>query len=169
MRPGIVLDAEPPIASASTGNMYMAKNESMNSKDTVTNNENTKPSINCFAAILLGIKCEINGIDSNTGENTENLSVIPTNSIIDGKDQDELKNNDSNKTEMQGQIAETADNEKIMTVKEGLIPDRDEAFINKPLFSSQAVPIPLEDDSEKPTSNKDKLGSETKVTMMQIV
>ena len=166
MRPGIVLDAEPPIASASTGNKYMGKNESTNSKDIANNNENTKPSINCFAAILLGIKCEINGIDGNTGENTEKLSIIPTNSITDEKEQEENKNSDSNKTEMQGEIAETDDDEKIMTVKEGLIPDRDEAFINKPLFSSQAVPLPLEDNTEKSTSNNDKLGIETKVTII---
>lgn len=157
MRPGIVLDGEPPIASPPTGNVYMEKNESMDDKDAKENNKNTKPSINCFAQILLGIKCEINGIDDNNAETTENASNISTNSMSDGNDKDQ---NDKN-TQSQGEISETDDNEKIVTVKDGLIPDRDEVFIKKPLFSSQVVPVPLENDTKKSTSNNEKLGIET--------
>ena len=156
MRPGIVLDAEPPIVSTSTGNKYMAKNESMSDKDSGKNNENTKPSINCFAQILLGIKCEIDGIDENTGEPDEKLSAIPTNAINNEK----YKPLSNGKTEMQGQIIENYDDEKITTVKDGLIPDRDEVFIKKPLLSSQTISIPLQDNPNISTLNTQKLGTE---------
>ena len=157
MRPGIVLDGEPPIASPSTGNVYMEKKESIDDKDHKENNKNTKPSINCFAQILLGIKCEINGIDDNNAETNEKVSTISTNSTTDENDTDQ---NDKN-TQSQGEISETEDNDKIVTVKDGLIPDRDEVFIKKPLFSSQVVPVPLENDTKKSTSNNENLGIET--------
>ena len=154
MRPGIVLDAEPPIASASTSNKYMDKNESMPHKDSPKNNENPKPSINCFAQILLGIKCEINGIDETVEESNEKLNVIQTSSISTEKDEAES----DKETQMQGEITETDDDEKIVTIKDGLIPDRDEVFVKKPLFSSQPVPIQLETNHEKSAANSQKLG-----------
>ena len=157
MRPGIVLDAEPPIVSTSTANKYMAKNESMSDKDSGKNNENTKPSINCFAQILLGIKCEIDGIDENTGDSDEKLSAIPTNSIEDEK----YKPQTNSKTQMQGQLTESYDDEKITTVKDGLLPDRDEVFIKKPLISSQTIPISLQENPNISTLNTQKLGTET--------
>lgn len=157
MRPGIVLDAEPPIVSTSTANKYMAKNESMPDKDSGKNNENTKPSINCFAQILLGIKCEIDGIDEKTGEAHEKLGANPKNSIKDEK----YKPQSDSKTQTQGQIMESYDDEKITTVKDGLIPDRDEVFIKKPLLSSQTIPIPLQDNPNISTLDTQKLGIET--------
>ena len=139
MRPGIVLDGEPPISMASTSQKYMAKNESSNIQSVPNLNDNSKPSINCFTAILLGIKCEINGIDDGKTNNDAQNPIIPlkilgaTDSV---KENAEFKG-EENLSKTTGEILETNDNEKIVTVHSGLLPDRDEVFLNKPLIISQ--------------------------------
>ena len=149
MRPGIVLDGEPPLAKTSTKHKYMMKNESMTDGEMSSRNDNTKPSINCFAAILLGIKCEINGIDSDIEKPQENL-IAPLQTVA----AEEKDNNPNEKLPSQivEEIAESSDNDKIVTVKEGLVPDRDEAFLNKPLFSAPSSPMTLK-------KNKEELGT----------
>lgn len=144
MRPGIVLDGEPPLAAASTTHKYMLKNESVHNDNIENRNDNKKPSINCFAAILLGIKCEINGIDENTQKKGEN-TVIPFKPLLSTeiKEDDKEPEFKENSSGMVGEIIESSDNDKIMTVKKGLIPDRDEVFLNKPVFVSPASPVPL--------------------------
>ena len=137
MRPGIVLDGEPPIAtSSSNNNKYTAKNQSFTKEDMSNRNDNPKPSINCFAAILLGIKCEIEGIDENTQKSGVN-SILP----VTSPDSTENLETESGAPI---EILESSDNDKIVTVKEGLLPDRDEVFLNKPLLASTAIPVPLE-------------------------
>ena len=146
MRPGIVLDGEPPISKASTSQKYMAKEESSNTKSAQNLNENSNPSINCFTAILLGIKCEINGIDDGNANNDAQNPIIPLKILganDSKKENTEFKDKD-NSAIPTGEILETNDNEKIVTVNAGLLPDRDEVFLNKPLIISQAVPVPLE-------------------------
>ena len=125
---------------------YMMKNESMNDGEMSSRNDNTKPSINCFAAILLGIKCEINGIDSDIEKPQENL-IAPLHTVA----AKEKHNNPNEKLPSQivEEIEESSDNDKIVTVKEGLVPDRDEAFLNKPLFSAASVPMTLKKNKEE--------------------
>jgi hypothetical protein len=146
MRPGIVLDGEPPISKASMSQKYMAKNESSSTQSAQNLNENSKPSINCFTAILLGIKCEINGIDGGNTNNAPQNPIIPLKilgAVDSQKENTEFKDTE-NTSKTTGEILETNDNEKIVTVNAGLLPDRDEVFLKKPLIISQAVPVPLE-------------------------
>ena len=161
MRPGIVLDGEPPLAKSSTKHKYMMKNESMNNGEMSNRNDNTKPSINCFAAILLGIKCEINGIDSDIEKPQENL-IAPPQTVT----AEENHNNPNEKlpSEIVEEIEESSDNDKIVTVKEGLVPDRDEAFLNKPLFSAPSVPMTLKKNKEE-SSTKPVLGKKMKLML----
>jgi hypothetical protein len=145
MRPGIVLDGEPPMMAVSTTHRYMLKNESFTNDNIENRNDNKKPSINCFAAILLGIKCEINGIDDHTQKNEEN-TIIPfkpklSTEIKEGDKEHEVNESPSGNV---GEIIESSENDKIVTVKKGLLPDRDEVFLNKPVFVSSAIPVPLE-------------------------
>ena len=152
MRPGIVLDGEPPLMAASTAHRYMLKNESFNNDNIENMNDNKKPSINCFAAILLGIKCEINGIDDHTQKNEENTNIPfkPSTEILWTEMSTEIKEGDKehevneNPSGNVGEIIESSENDKIVTVKKGLLPDRDEVFLNKPVFVSSAIPVPLE-------------------------
>ena len=157
MRPGIVLDGEPPIPTLSTIQKYMPKNESLNNESNLNRNDNTKPSINCFAQILLGIKCEINGVDDSTGNNGK-PSIVPLQPIIsnDNKEENTQPLVTDSVSGISGEISET--NEKVVTVKEGLIPDRDEVFLNKPLIMSQAVPVPLEVITQKKSNDSTDLG-----------
>ena len=159
MRPGIVLDGDPPIPTLSTIQKYMPKNDSLNNESNSNRNDNTKPSINCFAQILLGIKCEINGVDDNTGNNGKN-SIAPLHPIIstDKEEENTKPLATSSVSGISGEILETNENEKVVTVKEGLIPDRDEVFLNKPLFISQAVPVPLEVINDKKPYESAELG-----------
>ena len=153
MRPGIVLDAEPPLAAALLTNRYMFKNESVKNSIVENGNDNKKPSINCFAAILLGIKCELDGIDDNNTQQKAENSIVPLNPLLstelDGSDkEDEVEGSG-----VVGELIESSDNDKIVTVKEGLVPDRDEVFLNKPMFISPSVPVPLEIINDQSNTN----------------
>ena len=74
MRPGIVLDAEPPLVGAEATYRYKAKDEVAQKKE--NRKENQNPSVNCFAAIMLGIKCEIEGIDESDKNKTPLVNNI---------------------------------------------------------------------------------------------
>ncbi len=100
LRPGIVLDDVPPILGSSPAieNAFKA----------------TKPEANCFAAILMGLKC---------GENT---NIEPEN-----VDKTEIVDISSSKTSDVDDV--------ISTAKTGLVPDRDEMGA-KPMIVSSGEP-----------------------------
>ena len=144
MRPGIVLDGEPPFVAAASSYRYKVKDETLQPSEMDENrNDNEKPSINCFAAIMLGIKCEIDGIDDSVNKNEEN-AILPFSPLVPSEEQDEGIENGVQKDVSNGAEEIKEGDDKIMTVKNGLLPDRDEGFLNKPLFVSSVIPVPLE-------------------------
>ena len=119
---GIVLDGEPPAAAAGTF-VERPTNETASPAALVAIDEEVEgedgaevppADVNCFAAILLGIKCEIAGVDGQTKKDNDVLDLV------------QEAHNSNNKNDEASADALLADG-MITTVKEDLTPDADDS------------------------------------------